>query len=251
MKDLKDNKEFYQRVGKRQGWSFDKMKYTKISSRDFDYYKYLSKNIKNSDRVLDIGCGDSKKVIQFVNAKEIIGIDNSSEMIKKSQENLVKYNSQTPHSFLLMDGDGNYSFKDNSFDFVINRHCGCNIYEMYRILKPNGKYIQEDVDETDCLELKILFGRGQNYPIANRISNTVWKIYKELGFSKIEFYPIREIEFYQTKQDLKYLLCNTPIIPNFGESKQDKLLFNQYCKTHKTEQGIRLERELFGFILTK
>ena len=243
--------EFYNKVGARQGWDFSKISYSKIKSADFDYYKFLSDNIKDNHIVLDIGCGDSKKVIKYVNAKKIIGIDNTEAMLKKSMENFEKSLKKSEHQFLKMDAFGKYDFDDNSFDFVINRHCGCNEREMYRILKKDGIYIQEDIDETDCLELKVLFQRGQSYPIIERSSDKLQQIYEELGFSEIQFYPIREVEYYKTENDLRYLLENTPIIPNFGLGENDEKLFQDYCKIHKTKDGIRLDRELYGFILKK
>ena len=242
---------FYKEVGKKQGWDFSRIKCSKTKSREFDYYEFLSREISQNDTVLDIGCGDSKKVIKFVHAKKIVAIDATPEMIEKSKENYKTQKSTTSHEFLLMNAFGKYSFEDCSFDFVINRHCGCNESEMFRVLKPNGKYIQEDIDETDCLELKYLFGRGQGFPISSRLADKNWKKYQELGFSKIEYFPIREVEFYESEHDLWQLLETTPIIPNFGKGEKDKELFDEYCKTHKTQNGIRLDRELFGFVLTK
>ena len=253
MKNLQemDYKEFYKRIGAQQGWDFSSIKCSKFETQSFDYYKILSQEILPNHVVLDIGCGDSKKVIRYVNAKKIVGIDAIPEMIEKSLVNLKTSNSQTNHSFILADAFGKYDFDDNSFNAIINRHCGCNEAEMFRVLKKGGKYFQEDIDETDCLELKVLFGRGQGYPITSRLCDTVWQRYIDLGFAKIEYFPIRQVEFYETEQDLWNMLCSTPIIPNFGVAKKDKLLFEKYCNSHKTNQGIRLDRELFGFILTK
>ena len=243
--------DFYKTVGEKQGWSFDKMNYTKICSQNFDYHKFLKDNITSNDVVFNIGCGDSKKVIKNVDAKIVYNIDITPEMIEKSIENYNSIKPKTHHEFLIGDAFGKYEFDDNTFDYCINRHCGCNEVEMHRVLKNGGIYIQEDIDETDCLELKILFNRGQGYPLTNRLSDKLFDIYKKLNFSQINYYPIREVEYYKSKEDLKYLLENTPIIPNFGQGKDDYSLFDHYCITHQTSKGIRLDRELFGYILIK
>lgn len=52
--------------------------------------------------------------------------------------------------------------------------------------------------------------------------------------------------YYNTEEDLLFLLRNTPIIPNFGEEKNDYKKFNEYIEKYKTNKGILLERKLFG-----
>ena len=69
---------------------------------------------------------------------------------------------------------------------------------------------------------------------------------KQNKFKNVEFFDIIQQEYYETEEDLLFLLKNTPIIPNFGKEKLDYQKFNEYVEKNKTEKGILLERKLFG-----
>jgi len=109
--------------------------------------KYLNQ-INNEDEVLEIGLGfGTLGNYLFDKCKRYTGIDISEGpvlMMKKRIEYLSK--SLTCISTL---GNGtNLDFQDNSFDFVVScgvlHHTGKlkeSINEVYRVLKPNGKFL--------------------------------------------------------------------------------------------------------------
>lgn len=246
-----DYKSFYKDVAKRQGWSFKDMKYTKIKNSEFDYYEFISKHLKSKDIVLDIGCGDCHKSVKFFKAKKVICSDIEQEMLNKAQENIIAAKKEKIFETMLLNKDKKYPFEKETFDFVISRHCGVNTKEMYRVLKKNGIFVSEDIDKNDCLELKLMFGRGQGFDEVKNVSDDLYEEYQKLKFSEIKYFPIREVEYYETPEDLLYLLENTPIIPNFNKDKNDMKIFKEYCQKHTTKLGIRLDRQLYAFILIK
>ena len=50
---------------------------------------------------------------------------------------------------------------------------------------------------------------------------------------------------------LKFLLNNTPIIPDFGKIEKDYEKFNNYVEKNKTDKGIYLKRILYGLKVKK
>jgi ubiquinone/menaquinone biosynthesis C-methylase UbiE len=121
--------------------------------------------------------------------------------------------------------------------------------EVFRVLKRGGTFISEDVSEDDCQELKDVFCRGQGYneePLYNKIMKDIL----DAGFSEIKFLKFEEIEYYNTVDDLKFLLHNTPILGGFDEEKDNEKL-NEYINKFTTSKGIKLIRKLYAFTIKK
>lgn len=109
--------------------------------------EYLQNNIKPNSKILDVGCGFGRHIQILAGfSKEIIGIDNDENMIRKAEQNLSNFDNV---KFLLQEAD-KLSFDDNSFDYVI---CMTNTFgnfpdiklgvlkEMKRVCKEGGKII--------------------------------------------------------------------------------------------------------------
>ncbi|MBQ7466873.1 MAG: class I SAM-dependent methyltransferase [Clostridia bacterium] len=247
----------YKDVAKEQGWSFDAIDPLVEQSCDYFYYKEVAKAILSSSVMLDIGRGSGEKAVRyFSNAKKVVMIDNEPEMLKKVEENIQRClteKEQKKFVVQLGDGDGKLDFEDESFDFVVSRHCGANMSEVFRVLKKGGVFISEDIDFKDCEELKKYFGRGQDWE--NIINNTprkkeIFNQCLDLGFSDINLKNFEQIEYYPNKQQLKYLLTRTPILDYFDEEKDDVIL-DKYIADNQTEKGIKLIRRLYAFYLVK
>jgi hypothetical protein len=46
-------------------------------------------------------------------------------------------------------------------------------------------------------------------------------------------------EYYQTEEDLRFLLLNTPIVPDFGKVAGDEARFARYVAENRSSRGIR------------
>ena len=247
----------YKDVAKEQGWNFAAIAPIEESSSDYYYYKEVVNAIKTSTVMLDIGCGSGEKAIRyFSNAKKVVMIDNEPEMLVKVNENKHKWlSSKEAGRFIVQhgDADGTLDFPDESFDLVVSRHCGANMSEVFRILKKGGVFISEDVDYNDCLELKVAFGRGQNW---QRILNNNPQKKEtadrciDLGFSEINLKSFQVVEYYPNKDQLKYLLTRTPILDYYNEKEDEQILDEYICK-NQTEKGIKIVRRLYAFYLLK
>lgn len=106
--------------------------------------------LKNPVSVLEIGCGNgtgSKLIRKYFNPGRITCIDLDPRMIRIAE----RRNRDADTSFILMDAS-KLGFDDSSFDVVFDfgiiHHIpdwqSC-IKEMYRVLKPGGELILEDM----------------------------------------------------------------------------------------------------------
>jgi len=245
----------YKNVGKEIGWNFSKMNYVIEQKNNFDYYKSVIEEISPNTIMLDIGCGSAEKTSRFYSlVKKIYFTDFEPEMLKRAKSNVEKYYKNDHIQFKKfvfdkIDSRGHFKYSDESFNLVVSRHCGANMYEVYRVLKHDGVFISEDVSSEDCQELKDYFGRGQEYnqqPLYKQVMNDCM----EAGFSEIKLIKFEQIEYYKTIDDLKFLLSHTPILNEFNENTDNEIL-NKYVKDHTTKKGIKLTRRLYAFKLKK
>lgn len=86
-------------------------------------------------------------------------------------------------------------FNDNTFDIVINRHGNYNAFEIYRILKPNGLFVTQQVGSDNDRELIRLLSpySPKLFPNANLKYQS--KLFQDAGFSILKgeeaYRPIR------------------------------------------------------------
>ncbi len=242
----------YKQTAKDIGWNFENLKIEKETTSNFNYYEECAKFINKNTIMLDVGCGSCEKSIQYFNsAKKIIAIDNEQEMLNKAKNNLeATFGKNNLNNFEFKIGDcNNLEYNSNKFDLVVSRHCGANMQQVYSILKKGGVFISEDVDNNDCLELKHVFNRGQNYKSDFNYKTEVVKLTSNM-FSRIELINFEEIEYYQTIEDLEFLLKHTPIINGYNKDKDFETLL-KYVEKNTEEKGIKLTRRLYAFKLLK
>ncbi|HOK41074.1 MAG TPA: methyltransferase domain-containing protein [bacterium] len=111
-------------------------------------------NVKNCEKVLDIGIGTGLLSLKFLKAKDcqITGIDNSKEMLKICKEKINELKLTDKIQLKQMDAH-NLDFPDNSFDIVAStvslHHIKDKlpvIKKIYSILKQDGRFVLGDID---------------------------------------------------------------------------------------------------------
>lgn len=89
----------------------------------------------------------------------------------------------------------NMPFDDNSFDNVINRHGNYNVKELYRVLKPNGLFITQQVGSHNDRELIELLCPGSPKQFPNATLKIQSESIRNVGFSILRgeeaYRPIR------------------------------------------------------------
>jgi len=199
---------------------------------------------------LDIGCADGKFTLSVAPSfQKIYGID-----LSKINLAIAKSHSNDERSknveYSLQDAK-HTSFEDSFFDIAYCRR-GPTYYEEYhRILKTNGYYLEIDIGEMDTVELKKIFGRGQNYGKWN--TSTLDKDIKELqglGFQIVFAENYHCFEYYPSYKQFDLFLQGVPIFEDF-DSEKDRKVLEEYVAKFKTEKGIQLPRHRVVIVAMK
>ncbi|WP_153795411.1 class I SAM-dependent methyltransferase, partial [Paenibacillus polymyxa] len=113
-------KEFYDKVGKTNGWNFSNVKCISEGVK-WDFYNEVSKTCEKSDILLDIGTGGGEAILAIANsALLLVGIDQSTGMIETATKNSIKSDIANVR-FLQMDAE-NLNFPREFFNVVSSRH---------------------------------------------------------------------------------------------------------------------------------
>ncbi len=211
--------------------------------------KLLGLSSKNKI-ALDIGCADGKFILSVAPFfQKIYGIDTS-----KVNLNIAKNHSGDERSknveYSLQDAS-HTSFKDSLFDLAYCRRGPTYYKEYYRVLKTKGYYLEIGIGEMDTVELKKIFGRGQNYGKWNRstLDKNVKEL-QELGFQVVFTENYHYFEYYPSYEELDLFLQGVPIFEDF-DSEKDKVSLQKYVKQFSTDKGIQLSRHRLVMVVQK
>ncbi|UCD03628.1 MAG: class I SAM-dependent methyltransferase [Candidatus Woesearchaeota archaeon] len=235
---MEDYKELYDKASSVIGWDFsDIRKRLKTEGRKWNYIE-LVKTYGNRDSfLLDIGTGGGELLLEVANYfRKAYGIDVSPKMIKTANKNL-KESKVSNVEFSVADSK-KIPFKDEYFDIVICRHAPFYAKEVFRVLKPKGIFITQQVAENDKINIKKVFERGQSYgEEPGTLMNKYVKELKEAGFRIIREDKFNIIEYY-IPGDLVFLLKNTPIVDGI-DIKKDYLLLEKLEREHNVGDRIK------------
>ncbi|MBE7121736.1 class I SAM-dependent methyltransferase [Bacillus cereus] len=243
-------KNFYDKVGRLNGWDFSKLKCETVGDT-WDFYKEVKVRCKPSDILLDIGTGGGENVLKIASsAKVLIGIDNSNGMIETAHSNLKKTDVQNVE-FLQIDSE-DLTFAHSYFDIASSCHAPFIASELAKVMKKGAFFLTQQVCEHDKLNLKEAFRRGQC--LGERDGTLKEKYMNELISAGFELVQVREYDvtdYYITPEDLIFLLKHTPIIPNFGEEEDDFNILQKFIDANSSEKGIRTNSKRFMIIAVK
>ena len=234
-------KTIYKRAARGGGWS---KKELDLTTRWGDFYEVAKKKLRGDEVALDIGTAEGNNFLRLASCfKEGIGIDIEPVMIKLAQNNKNRYGIKNA-VFKYMDAK-KLKFPANNFDVITIKHSPIYFKEACRVLKPGGLLITQQVHETDKLNLKRAFGRGQDY---KERPGSLLRRYKgqaeRAGFKQIKS-KISNIPYYFfSKKELIKFLNKVPTIPHFG-SKKDYLILGKFIQKNKTPQGIKSNTSRF------
>ena len=97
--------------------------------------------------------------------------------------------------FRPADGKGNLPFENNRFHIVINRHGDFNPAEIYRVLKPGGMFVTQQVGAENDRELVELLCGKLPMPFPEQYADKAAEAFRKAGFTILRreetFRPIR------------------------------------------------------------
>ena len=245
--------KFYDRVATKFGnYSTGSSHITKYPTENPEevFKNLLIKYSGKDKKVLDLGCADGRfTIVISPNFGNVVAIDLSRGMLKAAK--LLQTKAKTRNvSFESIDAN-NTPYSDNSFDIIYSRRGPTPFDEIYRLLKKGGYFMDIGIGEKDCLEIKKVFGRGQNYGEWDESTLKHYKAkLKSLGFKLIFRKDYFYTEYYPDYQNLDLFLQGVPVFTDY-DSEKDKFLLEKYISTHQTKRGIALPRHRIVIVAQK
>lgn len=182
-----------------KGWDFSYIqdRYQSFESDlPWNYEEIVRKYLKPQDKILDIDTGGGEVLLSFHHPYHLTTVtEGYATNVKLCEEKLgtlgIRVCEVTDYSSM--------PFENDEFDIIINRHGAYDAQELYRILKPGGLFITQQVGEENDRELiefllpesEKLF-RGMNLTEQKALfENTGFEILmSDEAFRPIEFYDV-------------------------------------------------------------
>lgn len=132
-----------------KGWDFSPLFLSRRMEETplpWDYEKIIKKRLHNVNTLLDMGTGGGEFLSKLAPLPEnTFATENYPPNILAAEKNLALYKVKVISGY----EDSHLPFDDNFFDLVINRHEYFDANEVFRILKPGGTFITQQV-KSDC-----------------------------------------------------------------------------------------------------
>lgn len=229
------------------GWDFSHLRgrYTEEKDLPWDYRKIVLRYLQPQMRLLDVDTGGGEFLLSLNHPHE-----NTAATEAYPPNVALCRQSLLPLGIDFRPGDGTKTlpFDDNSFDMVINRHGDYNASDLYRILKPGGIFVTQQVGAQNDRELVELLCGEIPLPFPEQYLDTAAGKFRDAGFEILEAREcFRPIKFY----DVGALVWFARIIewefPGFSvDTCLDELLNAQRI----LEENGCIEGKIHRFLLT-
>jgi len=173
----------------------------------FKIYEFIEllRNVKFSreELILDIGCGSGLQTLFLgQRCKKIIGIDISEKDITTAKLKAWYMSGRISSEFHCMkieNAEFEKEYFDKIFSICVIEHISDYVEVLrksYRILKKNGQMIFS-VDSLETIkDKKLLLKHKEDYSVQKYFkAEETKKILEEIGFNRIEIYPICKSDF--------------------------------------------------------
>lgn len=164
-----------------EGWNFsyleDRWKNDEIS---WNYRDIIENYIDNNKKLLDMGTGGGEFLLSLNHPYDNTTVTEAWEPnIQLCKERL----SPLGVNVVPIIDDSNIPLPDNSFDIIINRHEAYDLSEVFRLLKPNGVFITQQVGTQDCLSLAKSINSNYTSMYKDFTLDNELKLFVENGFN--------------------------------------------------------------------
>ncbi|MBI2632594.1 methyltransferase domain-containing protein [Candidatus Pacearchaeota archaeon] len=197
---------------------------------------------KQSDTLLDVGCGTAFKLIELSRkVKKIYGLEPNKRMLDAATKNIIR--AGISNIIFIKGLAEEIPFQDNYFDIITCMVAPHKTSEIYRVLKPKGYAILEKIGDRDKWNFKQEFKtdnqgmRGQFSTLAEgELLLNYQREFNEL-FSEVSI----QGGFWRTYYSLEgliLLLEQTPTIRNFDRIKDNEAILRIEEK-YRVPKGIK------------
>ena len=192
--ELKQRWKAEEQIAHIHGWDFSHIsgRYTEQDDLPWDYKVVIGQCLRPEMKILDIDTGGGEFLLSLQHPYEnTAATENYPPNVELCRKKLLPMGID----FRPGDGKGALPFGDAQFDIVINRHGDFNAEEIYRVLKPGGLFITQQVGAENDRELvKLLCGETE-VPFPEQYLKITAKKFEKAGFAILQgeecFRPIR------------------------------------------------------------
>lgn len=177
-----------------RGWNFSHIqgKYEEENDLPWDYKAIINQYLKPDYRLLDLDTGGGEFLLSLRHPYQNTSATEAYPTnVKLCEKTLIPLGID----FHNADASGVLPFENETFNIVINRHGVFNAPELYRILKPNGIFITEQVGAENDRALVDLLLPGTEIPFPELYLNKVSELFAKNGFAILQsqeaFCPIK------------------------------------------------------------
>ncbi len=208
------------------GWDFSHIagRYTEQDDLPWDYRGVIGQYLAPDMKLLDIDTGGGEFLLSLHHPYEnTAATENYPPNAQLCSEVLMPLGID----FRAGDGKGKLPFEDSSFDMVINRHGDFNAGEIFRVLKPGGFFITQQVGAENDRELVELLCGETALPFPEQYLGITARRFEDAGFTILRgeecFRPIR---FYDTGALVWFARIIEWEFPNFSVDTHLENLLN-------------------------
>ena len=191
----------------------------------WNYRDVLGKYLKKTDMLLDLDTGNGEFLLTLDHPFELTGIteayDRNYELCKIELEPLGITVKRLLKSKAL-------PYEDSMFDVVHNRNGSFNIDEVFRVLKPGGSFITQQIGGLNDLNLGQLFFDAYNPPFPDYNLNSGLELFGDRFDILEKNEGMVDVRFYDIGTVIAFMKLARAEFPNFSVDQYfDKLLLLQ------------------------
>jgi len=133
------------------GWDFSWAKDRWIESElNWNYRQLVEQRIERTSTLLDMGTGGGEFLTSLDNIPEkTLATEGYTPNIPIARETLKSKGVEV----VPVSNDDLLEFDDESFDLIINRHGSYDLSEVWRVLKPQGIFLTQQVGPKNCIQV--------------------------------------------------------------------------------------------------
>ena len=176
------------------GWDFSHIdgRYTEDTDFPWNYRQVIGQYLTPDRKLLDIDTGGGEFLLSLGHPHEnTAATENYPPNVQVCKETLFPLGID----FRQADGNGILPYDDDSFDMVIDRHGNFNPSEIYRVLKPGGIFVMQQVGAENDRELVKLLCGDLPLPFPEQYAARAEQAFQKAGFSILRreecFRPIK------------------------------------------------------------
>lgn len=183
-----------ERIAHIHGWDFSHIdgRYEQREDYPWNYRQIILDNLSPERKLLDIDTGGGEFLLSLNHPhKNTAATENYPPNVALCRKTLL------PLGIDFRPGDAKDAlpFEDRAFDLVIDRHGDFNPTEIFRVLKPGGLFITQQVGAENDRELTALLCGQTELPFPDQYLSIASRQFRKAGFSILRqeecFCPIR------------------------------------------------------------